>query len=336
MGAGRAFRDRSAPVRRACVDRLVARARNDEPGGKDGRDLGPDSDSQTAACGTSARSAADERGERRGKRNRSEAVERGALRALTALQRRARPALAQMCSERAAFRARELAALQEIQGLLGLLTRQAALELLAEGAPGAKHQSLDRGERDVEHLGDLCVRTSFELAHDKGGALVEGEEAEGVADLGCGRDVGVFGRRRCEGIVELDLARASRRLPEALAADVVRDLDQPVVRCVRSLAALERSIGVEEGRLGDVLGVGLVLKNGERVAVDRVDVPAVEAFEGGVGGAAAGCEERGHRRLDAVPAPILRFAPRHWCGLGRAALHRARPSCSLFPTVTAM
>jgi hypothetical protein len=42
-----------------------------------------------------------------------------------------------------------------------------------------------------------------------------------------------------------------------------------------------------------------------------VDMAAVEPLEGAVSGATACCEERGHRRLDAVPAPILRSAPRH-------------------------
>src|SRR5215510_9792897 len=94
-----------------------------------------------------------------------------------------------MGSEGTAFRLRQLAALQADESLLGLVTGQAPLELLTESAPGAEHQGLDRGDRDVEHLGDLGVRTALELAHDEGGALVEGEEAEGAADLGGGRDV---------------------------------------------------------------------------------------------------------------------------------------------------
>ena len=156
---------------------------------------------------------------------------------------------------------------------LRLVAGEAALELLAERAAGAEDQGLDGADRDVEDLGDLGVGAAFELAHDERGALVEGEEAEGAADLVGGRDVGVVGRRGARAsLVELDLLRSARRVAEALAADVVGDLDQPVVRRVRALAALERAVGVEEGRLGDVLGVGLVVEDGEGVAVDVVDV----------------------------------------------------------------
>jgi hypothetical protein len=80
----------------------------------------------------------------------------------------------------------------------------------------------------------------------------------------------------------------------------VRDLDQPVVRGVRAFAALEGSVGAEEGRLGDVLCVGLVVEDGEGVAIDGVDVLLVEPLEGAVSSARALREEMGHRRLDAL------------------------------------
>src|SRR5207247_2366508 len=79
---------------------------------------------------------------------------------------------------------------------------QAALELLAEGAPGAEDEGLDGAEGHVEHVCDLGIRASFELAHDQGGALVEGEEAERAADLGGGGNVGALGRGCWEGVVE--------------------------------------------------------------------------------------------------------------------------------------
>ena len=305
-------------------------ARDDEPGCEHGRDLEADADS-AAGC-ASCRSASDERRERRWERDRAQVIEGGPLGALAPLEGRTALALAQVGSERASFSARELAALQSREGLLGVVAGQAALELLAERAAGAEHQGLDRGDRDVEHLGDLGVGAAFELAHDEGGALVEGEEAEGAAELGRSGHVGALGRRGGERIVELDLARAARRVAEALAADVVRDLDQPVVGCARALASLERAVRVEEGGLGGVLGVGLVLEDGQGVAVDGVDVLAVEPLEGAVGGWAACFEERGHRRLDAVRAPFLRFAPGHGCrlvGRARAArLGRRASSCS--------
>jgi hypothetical protein len=62
----------------------------------------------------------------------------------------------------------------------------------------------------------------------------------------------------------------------------VRDLDQPVLRLARLLAPLEGAVGVEERRLGDVLGVRGVAEHRERVAVHVLDVAPVKALEGAV------------------------------------------------------
>ena len=80
-------------------------------------------------------------------------------------------------------------------------------------------------------------------------------------------------------IVELDLVGTALRLAEALPADVVRDRDQPVLRVPRALAALVRAIGVQEGRLRHVLGVGRLPQDRERVAIDVTDVLPVDALE---------------------------------------------------------
>src|SRR6266511_521024 len=183
---------------------------------------------------------------------------------------------------------------------------EAALELFAQGAAGAENQGRDGADRDVEDLGDLGVRASFELAHDERGALVETEEAEGAADLGRGRDVGVVGGGGGQRLVEGDLLRAARGIAEALPAGVVRDLDQPVVGALRALAPLEGAVGAEEGRLRNVFGVGLVVEDGERVAVDGVDVLLVEAFERTV--SAGSLREYGaHCWLDPLCCDFLRF-----------------------------
>jgi hypothetical protein len=68
-------------------------------------------------------------------------------------------------------------------------------------------------------------------------------------------------------------------LAEALAADVVRDRDQPVLRLLRALAVFVGAVGVQEGGLGDVLGVGLVAKDDEGIAIDVPRMLAVEALE---------------------------------------------------------
>ena len=170
--------------------------------------------------------------------------------------------------------------------------RSSGLDRTAKSAPRAEDKGFDRTARDVEDLSDLGIRASFELAHDECGALVEGEEAEGVADLAGRGDVAVLGRRLGEVLVELDLLRATRRVAEALSADVVRDLDQPVVWAMRALAALEGAVGAEERRLGDVLGIGLAVQDREGVAVDGVDMLLVELLEGAIGGA-LGLRDRG-------------------------------------------
>ena len=216
-----------------------------------------------------------------------------------------------MGAEGASLGARQLPFVEAREGELGLLAGEPALELLAESAAGAEDQGLDRADGEVEDLGDLGVRAAFELAHDERGALVEREEAERTADLACGGDVCVVGCRGGEALVELDLLRAARRVAEALPADVVRDLDQPVVRAMRALAALERAVGVEEGRLGDVLGVGLVVEDRERVAVDGVDVPSVELLEGALGGALGWREQGRHCWRDAFRRSFLRSGDGH-------------------------
>jgi hypothetical protein len=84
-------------------------------------------------------------------------------------------------------------------------------------------------------------------------------------------------------VVERGLLRTVAGLAPAHPADVVRDRDEPVVWAVRAVASLERAVGVHERRLGDVLRVGRVRQQGERVLVDVARVALVELFEGAVG-----------------------------------------------------
>ena len=76
--------------------------------------------------------------------------------------------------------------------------------------------------------------------------------------------------------------RPTARLAPAHPANVVRDLDQPVVRLLGPLAPLERPVGVQERLLGDVLRVRGTAQNREGVLVDLGDVLAIEALEGSV------------------------------------------------------
>ncbi len=252
---------------------LVPDAGRDQGAGRQRRRL-----EREAAADRRAATAAEQAGERARQRDRPERLERASVRALAAGEAGAVVALAQVCAQGALLLAGqppvELARDRE----LGLLARDRLLELLAQGAARAEEERLHRADADFEDLRDLLVAAALELAHDDRGTLVEGEVAERPPD--------VLGRQRVlvddalgELLLEADLGRAPLRLAEALAADVVRDRDQPVLGLLRALAALEGAIGVEERRLGDVLGVRLVPEHDEGVAVHVARVLAVEPLK---------------------------------------------------------
>jgi len=211
--------------------------------------------------------------------HRSEGPEGGPLAALPAGERGARRALAQVRAELRALGPGEglVQLLRDRQ--LGLRAREGALELFAQGAPRPEDERLDGAHGETEHLGDLRVRPAFDLPEDDGRTLVEGEMAERPADVVRRRPV-VVDELVGDVVVELHLLRPPRLGAEALQADVVRDLDQPVERRARVLTALERAVGVEERRLRDVLRVGAVAQHPVRVPVDVRGVAPVEALEG--------------------------------------------------------
>ena len=68
-------------------------------------------------------------------------------------------------------------------------------------------------------------------------------------------------------------------LPESLLDRVARDREQPVRRLSRADALLERAVRVQEGRLRDVFGVGVVAEDRVRVAVDLRAVAPVEVVD---------------------------------------------------------
>jgi len=155
-----------------------------------------------------------------------------------------------------------------------------ALEL--EPAARSEEERLHRAVRDFEDLGDLLIAAPFQLAHDERGALVEREPGERVQQRIEVRPF-VVESDRLRGLLERDLAWPAVGLAPAHPADVVRDRDQPVVRLVRPLAALEGAVGIEEGRLRGVLRVGRVRQQGECVLIDLARVLAVEPLERRVG-----------------------------------------------------
>ena len=179
---------------------------------------------------------------------------------------------------------------------LGLHAGQRALELLAQRAATAEDQRLDRADAHPHDLRDLRVGAALELAHHERGALVERKMPERALDVVGG--VGVVrlvDRHLGRVLEERHLGGPPLLLPEALAADVVRDRDQPVLRLLRPLTALKRTVGVHERRLRHVLRVVRVAEHRMDVAVDVADVAAVDPLEGAVRGGSSG-EQRSHLR----------------------------------------
>jgi hypothetical protein len=109
------------------------------------------------------------------------------------------------------------------------VAREGALELLPQRPAGTEDEGLDRADRNVEDLGDLLVRARLDLAHDEGRALIEGDAAERAADLG-GRRARLVGHGLLGGVAQVDVLRPCRLLPLALAADLMRDAEQPRAR----------------------------------------------------------------------------------------------------------
>jgi hypothetical protein len=112
----------------------------------------------------------DDRGGLRGQaeaapRKRSaEGTKCGALGPLAPRQGGALGAFAQVGAELGLLRARQRLVELLRDGELGLGARQRALELLAQRAPRAEDECLDRARREPEDLADLGVRASLDLA----------------------------------------------------------------------------------------------------------------------------------------------------------------------------
>jgi hypothetical protein len=214
-----------------------------------------------------------------GQRSPAERPERRPLGPLAPCEGRAVRALAQVGSKLRLLGARKrlVQLLRDRQLRLG--ARHRALELLAQRAAGPEDERLDRARGEAEHLGDLRVRPSLDLAEDDRGPLVEREVSERPADVLGRRSLVVLDELVGDVVVELDLLRSPRCAAEPLQADVVRDLDQPVERRARVLSALERAIRIEERRLRDVLRVGAVAQHPVRVAVHVRRVAPVQPVE---------------------------------------------------------
>ena len=116
----------------------------------------------------------------------------------------------------------------------------------------------------------------------------------------------VVGDRIRDVVFEGDLGGPPCGLSKALAADVVGDGDQPVLGFFRPVPLLDiRAVGVQEGRLRDVLGVRRIPHHGQGVAIDIADVSSVHPLEGAVR-ARSLRQQRRHALVDTRSAQILR------------------------------
>ena len=141
----------------------------------------------------------------------------------------------------------------------------------------ARKRSVSSAEgRDAQNPGDLGIRATFELAEDDRLALLGRDLREGGQELADARAVVVLDLVVGDAIVQLDLPRACRVMPEPLLDRVARDREEPVRRLARTDALLDRAVGVEERRLGDVLGVRMISENCVGVPIDVAAVAAVQ------------------------------------------------------------
>ena len=164
---------------------------------------------------------------------------------------------------------------------LRLRARELVLQLLRERASRAEEQRLQGRGGDAEYLGDLVVRPSLELAQHDGLPLLRRNLRQRSEELADARSFVVLVVRSGldDALVELDLTGSRLLLPEALLDRIARDREQPVRRFARPNSLLQRAVRVQEGRLRDVLGVGMVAEHRVRVAVDLGDVCAVEVVD---------------------------------------------------------
>ena len=135
-------------------------------------------------------------------------------------------------------------------------------------------------EATVESIccGDLVVREACDLAEEERLALLGRQRRERLEQR-ARLLVRLLGGER--GIrVERLLARAAERGAEAPAPHVLGDRQQPGARRLRTRASQHRAVGVDERRLGDVLGVLAVAERAQRRPVDVVAMPAVQLLEG--------------------------------------------------------
>ncbi len=229
------------------------------------------------ACRSRAVEALEER-ERQRDRDEHEPAQRAAMPLLEARELRAVGALGEVVAHASALLASEPTVDRLRDGELRLGARELVRELFRERTPRAEEQRLERSRRHAEDLGDLGVRATLELAQDDRLTLLRRDLRKRGEQLADARAV-VVRFLAGDALVELDQTWSRLLLPESLLDRVAGDGEEPVRRLARAHALLERAIGVQEGRLRDVLGVGVVAEHRVRVSVDLRAVAPIEVVD---------------------------------------------------------
>jgi hypothetical protein len=152
------------------------------------------------------------------------------------------------------------------------------LKLLLERAPRPEEERFDGGHRERELVRDLGVRQPLDLAQEDRLALGVGQAAERVPDIRRRRPLRVVQREEQVG-VELDLLRTLGAKPRAAANDVAGDGQEPGLGLLRAVTSAHGPEGVQERRLGDVLGFFGIADVAQHRSVHLAPVPAVDPLE---------------------------------------------------------
>ena len=147
-------------------------------------------------------------------------------------------------------------------------------ERVAQTRPRTEEEGVDGRSSKPEPVTDLRGRAAVHSLQHERLALPRRERVEGSYDVVFRSRV--LGPCRVVRFVERLLARALREATETLVAQVACDREQPGALVGRPGATDDRAMRVEEGRLGDILGVSAVAD--VRVG-DCEHVPAVPAVE---------------------------------------------------------
>ena len=147
-------------------------------------------------------------------------------------------------------------------------------QLVTDGCSGTEEEGIDRSGPESELLPDLRRRTPVDRLHDECGALSRQQRSQSVGHPRC--RLVFLGERGEQRFVERLLPRAPAESAIAAAAGVAGDRQQPRPLIRRLDAVEQRAVGVEKGRLRDILGLGTTA---DETVGDREHVAGIAPVE---------------------------------------------------------